>query len=437
MNPPVNTQAASMGKSPGLTTFALWRRRLAKSLLVMGVLICLSIAVVVALASQNFGAAPEGPRLQRMEKSPLFKDGTFENRRVLWNDVWGSVTELFNSSPVSSPSAAIDVVDTQKLLMNEASSLRVTWLGHSTVLIEIEGLTILTDPIMGERSAPVNFAGPKRWYAPPLDLNQILKIDVVLISHDHYDHLDAPTMRRLSKREGITYLAPLGVGAHLEDWGIAPEAIHEHAWGEKQTVGPVTFVAAEARHASGRQVFDQNRTFWASWVLLGKSHRVFFSGDTGFFPEFKDIGDAFGPFDLVMMESGAYNKAWPDWHIGPEQAVEAHRLLRGKALLPIHWGLFDLASHGWTEPVERVLVEAAQTDEIVLTPRPGEPIDMTVPFESKRWWPSVPWQTAEEAPIQSRGLEGKLPNLYEQVAASVPNESFAGIGAKDPAAVAK
>lgn len=417
MDAPRNPSPDSAGPAEP-STFVRWRRRIAKALVVGGAGILVFIGVVLALAWENLGEAPRGARLQRMEQSPYFKDGTFKNRRVLWNDVWGSVTEMFNASTVSSPTAPIDVVDARETLMEKGGPLRVTWLGHSTVLIELDGLTILTDPVMGERTAPVNFAGPQRWYAPPLDLDQLLKIDVVLISHDHYDHLDAPTMRRLGKREGITYLAPLGVGAHLESWGIAADAIHEHEWGEREKVGPVTFVAAEARHASGRHAFDQNRTLWASWVLLGENHRVFFSGDTGFFPEFKDIGDAFGPFDLVMMESGAYNKGWPDWHIGPEQAVKAHRLLRGKALLPIHWGLFDLASHGWTEPVERVLVEAARTEERVLTPRPGEPIDMSQPFESKRWWPSVRWQTAVEAPIQSRGLEGTLPNLYKGGAAA-------------------
>ena len=307
------------------------------------------------------------------------------------------------------PNTPIDVVkDTAALLATPPGPLRVNWLGHSTVLIELDGLTILTDPVFGERTSPVSFAGPERWYAPPIALRDLPKIDVVVISHDHYDHLDTPTIQTLAKNDAIAWLAPLGVGAHLEYWGVNPARLREMEWEETVNIGDVTFVCAPARHASGRQLLDQNRTLWAGWALLGATRRAYFSGDTGFFPEFKDFGDKYGPFDVVMMESGAYNAAWPDWHIGPEQAVKAHRLLKGKRFLPIHWGLFDLANHGWTEPVERVLVEAAKTGEVVLTPRPGQPINIDDPNTTSAWWPSVSWKTAEESPIVSRGLQMPL-----------------------------
>ena len=230
-------------------------------------------------------------------------------------------------------------------------------------------------------------SGPKRWYPPPLALDELPDLDAVVISHDHYDHLDYPTIRAMRSWDTV-FVVPLGVAAHLEYWGVPLERIVELDWWERHEVGDLEIVCAPARHASGRVAFDYNATLWAGYALLGGEHRVFFSGDTGMFPGMSEIGERLGPFDLTMIEAGAYGHAWPDWHVGPEQAVRAHQVLRGKVYMPVHWGLFNLAMHGWTEPLERTLVAAQAAGVRAFIPRPGASFEpASVPATKKRWWP--------------------------------------------------
>jgi L-ascorbate metabolism protein UlaG (beta-lactamase superfamily) len=292
-----------------------------------------------------------------------------------------------------------------------ASGLRVTWLGHSTVLLEIDGRRILIDPVWAEHVGPVRVLAPKRFYPPPLALAALPPLDLVLLSHDHYDHLHRETIRALAAR-GERFAAPLGVGAHLARWGVPETRIVECDWWESIAVDDLTLTATPARHFSGRRAVDSDRTLWAGWAIAGARHRVLYSGDTAMHDDFAAIGARLGPFDLTMIEVGAYDALWADVHLGPEQAVRAHRLLGGGgAMLPVHWGLFDLALHGWTEPVERVLVAAAAEGVRVLTPRPGELAEPST-FASVRWWPDVPWKRAAEAPVLSTGTEylmGPLP----------------------------
>ena len=352
------------------------------------------------------GAVPKGDRLARMKASPQWVDSTFDNPQPLWNSSSLSLKELGQRPPHSSPlePVAVEDVDPSRFESPPETGLRVTWLGHSTTIIEIDGLRVLTDPVWGDFVGPSPVVGPSRWYPPPLPLPQLPNIDVVLISHDHYDHLDMPTIVALSKRD-IPFVAPLGVGAHLELWGVAPEHIVELDWWEHTQVGDLDIHCTPARHASGRGLLDQNRTLWAGYALHGAKHRVYFSGDTGLFPDMKAIGERLGPFDLSMIEVGAYGQGWPDWHIGPEQAVVAHGWLGGKVLLPIHWGLFDLSSHGWTEPIERVVVAAQAAGITIVSPKPGGSFEPANPPPITRWWPDLPWRTAQEAPIVSTKLD--------------------------------
>jgi L-ascorbate metabolism protein UlaG (beta-lactamase superfamily) len=227
---------------------------------------------------------------------------------------------------------------------------------------------------------------------------------VVAISHDHYDHLDEGTLRRM-KDWDTRFVVPLGVGARLARWGVPEARITELDWWESERVGDLEVVLVPARHASGRGLRDKDRTLWGGFAFLGPRHRVYFSGDTGMFPGLADIGERLGPFDLTMIEAGAYNPAWPDWHLGPEQAVAAHRMVRGRVLLPIHWGLFNLAAHGWTEPVERVLAAAGQVGATVAVPRPGEGFETEAP-PHQRWWPDLPWKAGAEVPIRAT-LDGR------------------------------
>ena len=194
---------------------------------------------------------------------------------------------------------------------------------------------------------------------------------------------------------------PLGVGARLEKWGVPASRITELDWWETTRVGALEVACTPSRHASGRSLFDRDRTLWGGFAFLGPRHRAYYSGDTGMFPGLADIGTRLGPFDLTLMEAGAYGHAWPDWHLGPEQAVQAHAMVQGKVVLPVHWGLFDLAAHGWTEPIERVLTAARRVGIRVALPRPGEGFEPGALTEADRWWPSLPWKTADEVPIRA------------------------------------
>jgi len=349
-----------------------------------------------------FGTRATGARLERMKKSPQWQGGRFVNPQPLWNDTSEALLSWTKASPHTNPTEELPVARGDGSLYEEppATRLRATWLGHSTVLLEIDGLRVLTDPIWGERSSPHTWVGPRRWYAPPVPLEALPKIDAVVISHDHFDHLNHPTIAAMKDRD-TKFVVPLGVGAHLVYWGVPEEHVVELDWWEKAALGKLEIVCVPARHASGRNPFLQNRTLWAGFAILGPAHRVYFSGDTGLFPGLQDIGDRSGPFDLTMIEVGAYHRAWPDWHIGPEQAIRGHQMVRGRIFLPVHWGMWNLAMHGWTEPVERVLAAAEITGIEVTVPRPGESIEPENLPPLQRWWPELPWDTAEEHPIVS------------------------------------
>jgi L-ascorbate metabolism protein UlaG (beta-lactamase superfamily) len=241
-----------------------------------------------------------------------------------------------------------------------------------------------------------------------LPLDQLPPVDAVLLSHDHYDHLDEPSIRVLNQRVPA-FVVPLGIGAHLQYWGVPAAKIRELDWWGQTRVGEIELTATPARHFSGRSLSDADKTLWAGWSLRGPRHRVYYSGDTAMFPGFKEIGARLGPFDATLIEVGAYDRMWADVHLGPEQAVQAHRDVQGKLMLPVHWGTFNLALHAWTEPVERLLVAAARASVNVVVPRPGESIEPSKPPPPAPWWPKVPWQTAAEHPVVSSGLPAVQP----------------------------
>lgn len=267
------------------------------------------------------------------------------------------------------------------------------------MLLEVDGSRVLIDPIWGERASPLSWVGPRRWYAPLIALNDLGPIDLVLISHDHYDHLDFATIQAMRTWK-TAFIVPLGVGSRLANWGIARNRITELDWWQGAQLGPLTLVATPARHASGRISTKSDHTLWAGWSILGPQHRVWYSGDTGFHNDFAKIGQLHGPFDLTLIEAGQYDPRWPDTHMGPEQAVEAHLSVRGRVMMPVHWGLLKLANHSWTEPAERVLAAARCHNVQVLIPQPGQSVEPGSAVSS-RWWPELPWQSAAEAPIVS------------------------------------
>jgi L-ascorbate metabolism protein UlaG (beta-lactamase superfamily) len=268
------------------------------------------------------------------------------------------------------------------------SGLRVTWFGHSSSLVEIDGVRILIDPLWDERAAPTTWAGPKRFFPPTIALGDLPAIDAVIISHDHFDHLGAETIRQLAQSDNARsarWITPLGVGAILSGFGVDPSRCTELNWTEGIAVGRVTVTALPARHFSGRSLFNRFQTLWASFVLAGLSHRVYYGADSGEWPGFAEIGKQFGPFNLTMLEIGAYDPAWANIHMGPDGAVRSFRALGGQGLLmPIHWGLFDLALHSWTQPIEKVSsVEGLR----LWSPTPGVPTEVVQEVELRSdWW---------------------------------------------------
>lgn len=348
-------------------------------------------------------------RKGRIESSPQWKEGKFVNRLARKDtSVWSMISKQFSNDQITSPEEPITI---RKRMKGEFQSkpdhiFDITWLGHSTVLIEMEGLKILTDPVWGKRTSPISFIGPKRFFQPPLAMDQLPDIDVVAISHDHYDHLDEESIKGLIGRAKI-FIAPLGVGNYLEEWGVPYSQIVELDWWEDYNYRGVTFTSTPARHFSGRSALpsNHNKTLWCGWAMNGKKHSLYYSGDTAMFPQFKDIGERLGPFDITMIEVGAYSNMWRDVHIGPEQAIEAHKLVKGKVLLPVHWGTFNLSHHGWTEPIERVIEASKKGDVKVITPRPGESYRVGDKPVINRWWPDVKWLSSKENPIKSSGLD--------------------------------
>lgn len=282
--------------------------------------------------------------------------------------------------------------------------LRVTWLGHSTALVEIEGQRLLIDPVWAERASPFGSVGPRRFHPPPLPLDELPELDVVLLSHDHYDHLDHHVVRVLSAR-GLRFVVPTGVAARLRRWGVPASQLLERDWWEDLHLGGLRIVATPARHFSGRawHLQDRDRSLWCGYAILGATRRLYYAGDTSYFSGFAEVAEAFGGFDATMIEIGAYSQAWPDVHIGPEAAARAVRDARGGTFLPVHWGTFDLSFHGWTEPIERAIVAAAHEAVPIAVLRPGGQWSPRDGATVDRWWPALPWRSAEQYPVPLPG----------------------------------
>jgi L-ascorbate metabolism protein UlaG (beta-lactamase superfamily) len=266
----------------------------------------------------------------------------------------------------------------------QAADCAVTWLGHASVLLEVGGHHVLADPMWSQRCSPSQRMGPKRLHPVPVELSSLPQdLAAVVISHDHYDHLDTATVDWLVAHREVPFVVPLGIGDHLRRWGVPEARIVELEWGGAHTIGDLTLTCTEAQHFSGRWLTN-NTTLWSSWVVAARGRRVFFGGDTGYTPAFADIGAQHGPFDLSVLPIGAYDHRWADVHMDPAEALQTHRDLAARTLLPIHWATFDLAFHPWSEPIERLLAEAG--DVRVATPRPGERFEVDGELPRTAWW---------------------------------------------------
>ncbi len=337
-----------------------------------------------------FGKQAAGLRRERMIASPRWVEGGFRNLHPiapnLKSGAMPSIGEFLCPTGRRTPRAPLPSVD-PRAAWNRApeTGLRATWLGHSTVLIEIDGARVLTDPVWGARVSPVGFAGPKRFQPVPIAVSGLPELDAVIISHDHYDHLDYPTIVELAKRD-VPFVTSLGVGAHLESWGVPAERIIELDWWESHAIGGLTITAAPSQHFSGRSPGARNATLWSSFAVRGSRHAFFFSGDTGLTSEYEAIAQKLGPFDLVMLEVGAFHPAWGDIHLGPENALEAYRLLGSGRFLPVHWGTFNLAIHDWDEPADTLIALAPKKNVELMMPRLGEAIEPVRAGGVEAWW---------------------------------------------------
>lgn len=358
---------------------------------------------------KSFGKRAAGLRLERMRASPRWAGEGFRNIHPVLpglRDTSGprpSLKEVLCADGRRVPPGPLPSVDpTDAWRRPAASGLRATWLGHSTVLIEIDGLRVLTDPVWGMRASPSRLAGPKRFQPVPVPLRALPPLDLVLVSHDHYDHLDYPTIRELA-RQPVPFVASLGVGAHLEAWGVPPERILELDWWESYALphADLTVHAAPSQHFSGRGLKDRNATLWSSLVVQSARHRVFFSGDTGLTTEYAAIRERFGPFDLVMLEVGAFHPAWGDIHLGPENALKALTLLGGGAFLPVHWGTFALAMHDWDQPAETLLALGPKSGAQLLMPRLGEAVEPAHGRDPTPWWRAGEVSAEGGLPVES------------------------------------
>jgi L-ascorbate metabolism protein UlaG (beta-lactamase superfamily) len=358
---------------------------------------------------KSFGSRADGLRLERMQSSPLWTGGGFQNRHPVLPGLRDltirapTLTEFLCGGERRVPQKRLPAHDPRDAWSAAPDSgLRATWLGHSTVLIEIDGYRVLTDPVWGPRASPSRLVGPKRFQPVPVPLRAMPPIDLVVVSHDHYDHLDYPTIRELARLD-VPFVTSLGVGAHLEAWGIGSERITELDWWETHRVPGtgLSVTAAPSQHFSGRGLKDRNATLWSSMVVRSDRHAVFFSGDTGLTTEYAAIRERLGPFDLVLLEIGAFHPSWGDIHLGPENALKALALLGGGAFLPVHWGTFALATHDWDQPVETLLALGPQQGARLLLPQLGEPVEPSHDHVVTPWWRAVDAGAKGKPPIEA------------------------------------
>jgi L-ascorbate metabolism protein UlaG (beta-lactamase superfamily) len=342
------------------------------------------------ILAPQFGGKPDKKRMAGLSDTSLFDGKKFKNLTnipLILPDSFGKIIKLqFRKNPGRVPVQPLPSVKPVFDAVANTDSLTIIWLGHSSVLIRIHNTIILTDPVFSKRASPVSFAGPKSFpLATPCTPEDIPTPDIILISHDHFDHLDYKTIKKYY-RHVKSFFVPLGVRDHLERWGVPPENIAEFGWWESRVFdSSLQFVATPAQHFSGRRKQD-NATLWCSWVIKDKGYSVYYCGDSGYGPHFKEIGEKYGPFDITLMECGAYGQYWPNIHMLPKQTVQAQIDLKGKVLIPVHWGKFSLAFHPWKEPIEQLARCAAEQNITLATPLIGQPVTPGNHTNSSEWW---------------------------------------------------
>ncbi|WP_413587342.1 MBL fold metallo-hydrolase [Bdellovibrio sp. HCB274] len=369
-------------------------------------IISFSVVFILALIAGGFlvtGCASSFGKLPTKENTDGFKTsknfdsekGVFMNRRPTLVEEMRKRTMNFATIKEFLLGGDKDRVPAQSLpevkpdfaeFLKPSNDLKVAWFGHSTILLNFDGKIVLIDPVLSNSTGPLGIM-MKRFQNPVVELADLPKIDAIVISHDHYDHLDMDSIK-FFKDKDVPFIVPLGVGAHLTSWGIAAERIQELDWWQSTKVADLELIATPAQHFSGRGMFNQNKSLWASWVIKNDKHRIFFSGDSGYDTHFKDIGEKLGPFDMAFVESGQYNEKWAEVHLLPQESVQAFKDLNAKRYFPIHWGMFSLAFHSWYEPLEKLTAAAEANGMVLVTPKIGEVVSVNDSYLSTRWWNS-------------------------------------------------
>ncbi len=355
------------------------------------IFIFISVVLLIVLNQPSFGSNPKGKRLERIKKSKQYLNGKFNDPikpiEVSNSRDFFKFLKLFTTKVEDRyPSKAIEIIQSD-LSNNMSNDIVFTWFGHSSYLIQIDNKNILIDPVFSKRASPFKFSGPKIFKGTDfINLNDLPRLDIVLITHDHYDHLDYNVVKALSKQSNIKFVTSLGVGAHLEKWGVVESSIIELDWHENTKIENLEFTAFPARHFTGRNIHNRFSTLWSSFGLKTASKNIFIGGDSGYGKHFKSIGAKYGPFDLTFMETGQYNDLWHDIHSKPEDSVKAHIDLQGKIMMPVHWAKFALAYHPWYEPIERVKKEAYLKKVQFITPKLGERVLVNEELPKLEWW---------------------------------------------------
>jgi L-ascorbate metabolism protein UlaG (beta-lactamase superfamily) len=364
------------------------------SIVIIVGLIIITVALFLIFSPQ-FGKSPSKKQKAEYAKSENYKNGKFINQHQspMGANFWEIIKELTKQAPNRNPKTDIEVKKNDSLILENKDTTQLTWLGHSSFLLKIDGKNILIDPMFGNTPSPISLFGAKRFSKNlPIEIEKLPFIDAVILSHDHYDHLDYKTIQKLKGKVGL-YFTPLGVGNHLKKWGIPKEIINELNWWNSIKFESIKLTCTPARHFSGRGLFDRASTLWCSWVIKGKRDNIFFSGDSGYDTHFKAIGNKYGPFDISLMECGQYNENWKLIHMIPEETVQASIDLKSKLTLPMHWGAFTLAFHNWTDPIERILTEASKLNLPITTPEIGEQVTIgSITFPIKKWWEIYKYQ---------------------------------------------
>lgn len=357
---------------------------------IIGVVLFVTSCVVLRLP--QFGQKPKGEHLAALQNSAQHNGESFENAGGVKMEMsagkFARMMRAYMHKPNQThPEKQLEVLHPNpKLVKNSSDTITaLTWYGHSAFLIEMDGKKIMLDPMLGDHASPFSFAVKRFTRDLAIPIDSLPEIDAVILSHDHYDHLDYPTIVKMKHKVKHFYV-PLGIASHLWHWGIDSSKITELDWNEQTKIGSIELICTPSQHFSGRGLGDSGSTLWCSWVIKGSRKSIFFSGDSGYFSGFKTIGENHGPFDLALIECGQYNELWHEIHMMPEESAQAALDLKAKAAMPIHWAMFELSLHAWTEPIERVTKKAEELNLILTTPKIGERFSLDEELPNTEWW---------------------------------------------------